>query len=210
MEETFRVLVDSLQLRVLIHHHRPTRRGIGTGLAPVLFVHGSSFPTALAAGFKFDGVSWMDDLAARGFDVWGLDFLGYGGSDRYAAMRDAPFANPPLGRAPDAARQILAAVQFIRARTQAPRVSIVAHSWGTVATGVFAADHPTLLDRLVDFGPVAQRSGPADTTTEPAYSFVTEDDQRTRFNGYVPAGEPLVHRSRGSSAIDRAWRCCGR
>ena len=192
IEQSFRVLVDSLHLRVLVYHHRATGRGIGTAHAPVLFVHGSSFPSALAAGFRFDGVSWLDDLAARGFDVWALDFLGYGGSDRYAAMREAPFANPPLGRAPDAARQILAAAQFITARTRSSRVSIVAHSWGTIPAGLFAEDHPTLLDRLVDFGPVAQRDGKPDTTAQPAYAFVTEDEQRARFNGYVPVGEPHV------------------
>src|SRR5579862_2582162 len=102
-----RIPVDSSGLNVAIEHLAPTR---SSHYAPVLFIHGATFPTALAAGFKFDGTSWMDDMARHGFDVWALDFVGYGASDRYPAMREPAGAHPALGRAPDAARQIAAAV----------------------------------------------------------------------------------------------------
>jgi pimeloyl-ACP methyl ester carboxylesterase len=134
----------------------------------------------------------MDDLASRGFDVWAVDFLGYGESDRYPEMRDGPMAHAPLGRASDAARQIGAAAAFIRMRTRAPRVSIVAHSWGTIPAGIFSSEYPSFVDRLVDFGPVTQREGRPDTATAPAYKFMTQDAQRTRFDGYVPSGEAPV------------------
>ncbi len=134
----------------------------------------------------------MDDLSRAGFDVWALDFLGYGGSDRYPEMRDLPFAHPPLGRADQAARQIAAAVSFITAREHVTRVSFVAHSWGTIPAGLYAGAHPDRIERLVQFGPVAQRHQPRDTTTTPAYSFVTEEAQRSRFYGYVPKGESPV------------------
>jgi pimeloyl-ACP methyl ester carboxylesterase len=205
VNEVFRVMVDSLKLHVLVRHHRPTGRGIGDEHSPILFVHGSSFPSALAAAFKFDGVSWMDGLADKGFDVWALDFIGYGGSDRYREMRDAPFAHPPVGRAPEAERQILAAVRFIIARTGSSRVSLIAHSWGTIPAGLMAGDSPTLIDRLVDFGPVAQREGQPDTTTRPAFAFVTEQEQRTRFNGYVPAGESPVLDPHQLESWERAY-----
>jgi pimeloyl-ACP methyl ester carboxylesterase len=46
-------------------------------------VHGGTFPSALSIAHRFDGRSWRDELCAAGFHVWGLDFLGFGGSDRY-------------------------------------------------------------------------------------------------------------------------------
>jgi branched-chain amino acid transport system substrate-binding protein len=191
--ETFRIPVDSTGLNVLLRHQPPARRGEGRGRAPVLFVHGASFPSALAAGYRLDGVSWMDDLAARGFDVWALDFLGYGGSDRYPEMRDPPMAHPPLGRAGPAARQIAAAVEFITRRSGVSRVSIVAHSWGAIPAGLYASQHPERMARLVQFGPVTQRSEPADTSATPAHWVVTQEAQRARFFGYVPKGEtPLM------------------
>lgn len=188
--EVFRIPVDSTGLRVLLRHLAPLRPGVGTGRGPVLFVHGASFPSALAAAYRFDGVSWMDDLAAKGFDVWALDFLGYGGSDRYPEMREPALAHPPLGRSGPASRQIAAAVEFIAANRGVRRVSIVAHSWGSIPAGRYAGDHPERLARLVQFGPVTQRNDPADTTPPPAYRFVSQEDQRARFYGYVPPGEP--------------------
>jgi hypothetical protein len=44
----------------------------------VLFAEGSAVPTSGNAAFKIDGISWMDRLAVNGFDVWSLDYLGYG------------------------------------------------------------------------------------------------------------------------------------
>lgn len=158
---------------------------------PVLFVHGASFPSGLAAAFRFSGTSWMDHLAAQGFDVWALDFLGYGHSDRYPEMQQPASAHPPLGRAPEAAQQIAAAVDFILQKQRAPRISLVAHSWGTVPTGLYASRHPARVKRIVLFGPVARRAG-APPAESPAYQFVTEEAQRSRFTGYVPSGERAV------------------
>lgn len=191
-EEQFRVPVDSTGLRVFLRHLPGAKRGVGRTRAPVLFIHGATFLSALAAGFKFDGTSWMDDLSREGFDVWALDFLGYGNSDRYPEMRDLPFAHPPLGRADEAARQIAAAVSFITAHQRVTRISLIAHSWGTIPTGLYAGRHPERIERLVQFGPVAQRVGAPDTTKVPAYGLVTEEAQRTRFYGYVPQGESPV------------------
>lgn len=203
--ETFRVRVSSTGLNVLVRHQSPAHGGGRGGKSPVLFVHGSSFPSALAFAYKFDGVSWMDDLTNRGFDVWAFDFLGYGGSDRYPEMRDAATANPPLGRAPVAAVQIAAVVDFVRSRTKAQRASIVAHSWGTIPAGLFAGQHPEVVDRLVDFGPVAQRSGKRNDDRLPAYAFVTEADQLARFDGYVPSGEAHVLAEPGLSRWGPAY-----
>ena len=62
-QSTYRVIADEArQLRILIRHQLPTRKGIGSGRSPVLFVHGASFPSALAAAFRFDGIYWMDDM----------------------------------------------------------------------------------------------------------------------------------------------------
>jgi hypothetical protein len=44
----------------------------------VLYVHGATFPSALSIAHRFDGRSWRDALNDAGFDVWGLDFYGFG------------------------------------------------------------------------------------------------------------------------------------
>jgi pimeloyl-ACP methyl ester carboxylesterase len=140
---------DGLELALL---HQPAARHAPLRGA-VLYVHGATFPAALAVGFRFDGFSWMNDLAAAGFEVWGLDFLGYGASSRYPEMAADPSANPPLGRAGAAAEQVAAGVREILARTNRTRLRLIAHSWGTQPTALFASRHPEQVDRLVLFAP---------------------------------------------------------
>ncbi len=159
----------------------------------VLMVHGATFPSALATGFRFDGRSWMDELTEAGFDTWALDFLGYGESDRYPQMSLPPTAGTPLGRAPEAAQQIQRAIEFIRSRTSSDRVSMVAHSWGTMPASLLAAQRPDLVERLVLFGPIAPRNGElGEAEPFPAHHEVTEMDQRSRFLSEVPQGYPRV------------------
>src|SRR5262245_25942464 len=98
----------------------------------VLYVHGATFPSALSIAHRFDGRSWRDELCDAGFHVWGFDFLGYGGSDRYAEMDDEPESHPPLGSAEEATEQLILVVRFILEQEQLPRLSVIAHSWGSI------------------------------------------------------------------------------
>ena len=163
------------------------------GSRVILYVHGATFPSALSIAHRFDGRSWRDELVAAGYHVWSFDFLGFGESDRYPEMDLPVEANPPLGRAPEARRQIEQAVRFISAHHRQERISIIAHSWGTIATGLFAIQRPELVNRLVFFGPIAirQASG-GQAPALPAWRLITVADQWNRFVEDVPAGKPPV------------------
>jgi pimeloyl-ACP methyl ester carboxylesterase len=158
----------------------------------VLYVHGGSFPSALSIAHRFDGRSWRDELADAGFHVWGLDFLGFGASDPYPEMSEPAEHSPVLGRAEAASQQIERAVRFICDHHGAPKVSIIAHSWGTIATGRLAGRCPDLVDRLVFFGPVTWRQKNAEPQAFPAWRLVSLKDQWDRFTAEVPLGEPAV------------------
>lgn len=157
----------------------------------VLYVHGATFPSALSIAHRFDGRSWRDVLSAAGFHVWGLDFLGYGESDRYPAM-SRPAAGAPLCGAEDGSRQIETAVQAIAAQHQVSRLAIVAHSWGTIAAGRFAARCPAMVDRLVFFGGIARREPSGSMPAFPAWRGVSLRDQWQRFTADVPSAEQPV------------------
>jgi pimeloyl-ACP methyl ester carboxylesterase len=169
------------------------RRWPGAG-DPVLYVHGATFPSALSVGYRFGGRSWADHLCLHGFDVWAFDFAAFGGSTRPAQMNAPAAANPPLGRAPESALQIGAVINHIRRRCNGARVHIVAHSWGTVAAGLFAGDHADAVGRLVWFGPLAQRQIEGLPSPEQigAWRDVSVADQLKRFIEDVPLGHPPV------------------
>ena len=164
-------------------------------LAPVLYLHGATFGSASSVFWRFeDGRSWADALNAAGFAVWGLDFLGFGDSDRFPQMRQAAEDHPPLGLAADAVRQVEAAVRFILESQGVSAVSLITHSWGSMPAGLFAASHPTMVDRIAMFAPLACREGPRYTPRPdgPAWRVVTVEDQWARFVEDVPAHEPPV------------------
>jgi pimeloyl-ACP methyl ester carboxylesterase len=160
----------------------------------VLYVHGATFPSALSVAHRFDGRSWRDALNDAGFDVWGLDFYGFGRSDRYPEM-DKPAADTgPLCVAKDAAEQLEAAVRFILDHQNIEKLSLISHSWGSMPACLFAGQYPASIDRLVLFAPISRR-GPRryeQPPAFPAWRIVTVEDQWNRFVEDVPADEPPV------------------
>lgn len=156
----------------------------------VLYVHGATFPAALSAGWRMNGVSWLDHWQRAGLDAWALDFAGYGESDRPRAFDAAATASPPIGRCAEAASQIGAAVRHIRVQRPGVPIHVVAHSWGTLPAQQAAIDYPELISRLVLFGPVAVRDGTAEDATAPAWQLIDEAHQRPRQRSGLPANEP--------------------
>lgn len=173
-------------LKLALHHYT-SDHGLPI-YPPVLYIHGATFPCALSVGFKFDGRSWADDLADAGYDVWGLDFIGFGSSDRANDNQDSSMS----GRFGNAVEQIEAAVQEIQKQTAAESISLIAHSWGTLPAGGFAASHPDLVDRLILFGPISRRDNPVTYTTMSPTRTITLQSQYDRFTADVPDGKAAV------------------
>jgi pimeloyl-ACP methyl ester carboxylesterase len=160
----------------------------------VLYVHGATFPSALSIAHRFDDRSWRDELNDAGFDVWGLDFYGFGHSDRYVEMDQPAVENAPLCAAKDGSEQLEAAVRFILGHQNIETLSLISHSWGSMPVCLLAGRHPALLDRLVLFAPIAQR-GPRryeQPPKFPAWRIVTLEDQWNRFVEDVPANQQPV------------------
>lgn len=192
-----RHFVTSNGLQVALHRVRHDAHPKGV----VLFVHGATFPTMLSAGYRLHGMSWMEDFARRGFDVWGLDFLGYGVAERYPAMREASPIGDPLGSASEASAQIADAIEFICSHTRRRDVMVVAHSWGTLPLGVLLTRPNPRVAKAVFFGPIMARNGAGAVRLPIAvYDDVTRDDQWRSFtNGVPPGREPGI----SAAAFDR-------
>jgi pimeloyl-ACP methyl ester carboxylesterase len=159
---------------------------------PVLYIHGATFPSSLSVGYRFHNRSWANHLVDKGFDVWSFDFAGFGGSSRYRQMDRPPAGVMPLGRTADAVVQIAAVIAQIRSECGADKVHIVAHSWGTQAAGRYAGEHPDAVNRLVMFGPIAQRQMQGLPAPEQlgGWRFLSVPEQLARFVEDVPADHP--------------------
>ena len=192
-EEHFRILSPESNLELFLRY-LPTLRPDGAGQRSVLYLHGATFPSAVSIAHRINGRSWRDALCDVGFDVWGLDFLGFGEADRYPEMQEVATAHSPLLLAKVAADQVAAAVRFIAEHNDVPAVSLITHSWASMPAGLFAAAHPTLVERIVMFAPLAQRNGPryVPRPDAPAWKLVNLEDQWARFTEDVPENEPPV------------------
>jgi pimeloyl-ACP methyl ester carboxylesterase len=184
------------------------------GAPAVLYVCGATFASEQAVGFRFDGRSWADELAAAGFEVWGFDFAGYGRSDRYPEMDQSPDACTPLGRAPEAADQLERIVRFVCDQRGGDRVSLLAHSWGTMPAALLAVNHPQLVDRLVFFAPIVRRSAGARPKAQAIGAWYPLDieAQHRRFVEDLPTDHTPVLLDRhfdrwASSYLDSEPRC---
>jgi pimeloyl-ACP methyl ester carboxylesterase len=169
----------------------------------VLFIHGASFPTMLAAGFEFAGKdSWMNFMAKRGFLACGLDFLGFGASSRPSAMQVEPLGGAPVDQATDAAAQISVAVDYLLKKRAITRLHIVAHSWGTIPAALYVAAHPSTVNSLTLFGPVVPKPGSRIESTNFSWWSISAQERYTQlqFADVLPKGMHLLE-----AAMDGKW-----
>lgn len=199
MDTTYLALPHASGQRVALHciaPVKPTRRG-------VLFIHGSSFPTQLAAGFEFaPGDSWMHFMADRGFLACGLDFLGFGASSRPPAMLGAADGASPVSRAQDAADEIALAVAHMQGVRGVSELHVVAHSWGTIPAATYASQHVATLKSLTLFGPVVPVELPAEEGRHGAWFSLTAQQRlaQLRFADVVPHDKHLLE-----AEVEQRW-----
>jgi pimeloyl-ACP methyl ester carboxylesterase len=192
-EEHFLIAGPRPKRKLFLRFLPAPNRG-GAARRPVLYVHGATFPSALSIAHRFDGASWRDALNEAGFDVWALDFYGFGESDRYEEMERPPQEHAPLCDAEDAGEQVAAAAHFILEHQAVSRFSLISHSWGSMPAGRFAGSFPEKVDRWVLFAPIARRPVRRyePLPSGPAWKIITVADQWQRFIEDVPPGEPPV------------------
>lgn len=169
----------------------------------VLFIHGSTFPTLLAAGYEFrPGDSWMRYMASHGFLSCGLDFLGFGASSRPVEMAQPPEGKSPLLRAQEAALEIAAAISHMRQTLGITQAHIVAHSWGTIPAAGFAATHPREVASLTLFGPLVPIQTPKPGPVQRSWWSITAQQrlQQLYFTSVLPPGLVMLE-----AAVTDKW-----
>ena len=153
----------------------------------VLYVHGATFPSALSIAHRFDGRSWRDESGPRVPCLGAWISTGSAGSDPLPrdgrAAGGARAARPRRRRRP----QLECGGALHLRRHGASRLSIVAHSWGTIVAGRFAGALPRAGRAPRALRP--DRPARARGAAVPGWRRVRAD-QWDRFVEDVPAGEP--------------------
>jgi pimeloyl-ACP methyl ester carboxylesterase len=176
-------------IEIYVRNKRPADMTAFRPERTLLFVHGATYPAHTSFDLTLDGVSWMDYIAARGYDVYLLDIRGYGRSTRPQEMDDKPEANAPVVRGVTAVKDISAVVDFILKRRSIPRLNLLGWSWGTTLMATYATQNPGKVERLVLYAPAWIRTTPS--LSRPAgplgaYRAVAREQAKSRWLTGVP------------------------
>jgi pimeloyl-ACP methyl ester carboxylesterase len=176
-------------IEIYVRNKRPADMTAFRPERTLLFVHGATYPAHTSFDLKLDGVSWMEAIAARGYDVYLLDLRGYGRSTRPKEMDDKPEANAPIVRGTTAVKDISAVVDAILARRAIPRLNLMGWSWGTTLMATYTTQNPGKVERLVLYAPAWIRTTPS-LSRPPgplgAYRMVAREQAKTRWLTGVP------------------------
>jgi pimeloyl-ACP methyl ester carboxylesterase len=129
-------------VKLYMYRKRAGAPQAGKAALPVLFlVHGSS---TSSAGFDLTvpgrgEYSMMDAFARYGYDVWTMDFEGYGKSSRTEGNSNIA----------DGVEDLKAALPVVTRETGQQRVHVFGESSGALRAGAFAMAQPEIVDRLV-------------------------------------------------------------
>jgi pimeloyl-ACP methyl ester carboxylesterase len=170
------------RIRLFVRNKRPADMKTFRANRTVLFVHSATYPAETTFDLNLAGVSWMDYIAARGFDVYLVDLRGYGRSGRPREMQESAAVHPPLVRGAAALDDIAVTIETILARRKIAKLSLIGHDWGATLLAAYAAQNPGRVERLVLYGPQWILRGPADARTATgalgAYRLVTREELR--------------------------------
>jgi len=148
-------------IEIYVRNKRPADMNAFRPERTLLFVHGATYPAHTSFDLKLDGLSWMEYIAARGYDVYLLDLRGYGKSTRPKEMDDKSDANAPIVRGTTAVKDISAVVDFILKRRGIPRLNLMGWSWGTTLMATYTTQNASQVERLVLYAPAWIRTTPS-------------------------------------------------
>src|SRR5215469_16687165 len=170
--EQFMIDSGDSGIKLYVRNKRPEDLLQFTSEKTLLFVHGATQPAEATFDLSLEGMSWMDYIAQRGWDVYLVDVRGYGRSTRPPEMDQPPASNPPIVTTDVAVRDVSSAIDFILRRRGLSKLSLMGWSWGTVIMGAYTADHNDKVDRLVLYGPTWLRTAPPPQNAPPLGAYV--------------------------------------
>ncbi|MFI4867844.1 MAG: alpha/beta hydrolase [Steroidobacterales bacterium] len=200
VSESYLIPTGDAGIQLYIRNKHPQGMSTFSAERTVIYVNGTTQASEFTFDLPLDGFSWMDYIAARGYDVYLVDLRGYGGSTRPPEMDQPAANNGPIVRTDTAIRDLATAIDHVLARRALHRVDVIGWSWGATIAGAYAAGNNDKVHRLVLYAPQWVRE--AGTVGGPgalgAYQAWTVQQGRDR----LQAGTP---EDKKDEVFPRAW-----
>jgi pimeloyl-ACP methyl ester carboxylesterase len=165
-------------------------RAPGPRVGRVVLTHGAG--SGGSATWDLPGEhSVLRHLACAGFDAYGFDARGFGGSTRLPELKRDDPKGEPVVRAREVQADLQAVVDLMRRDSGPGPVDLMGWSWGCVVAGLFAAEHPSEVRRLALVAPVWDRRVASRHITDRIW----REESRALHRGLTRPGreDPVVH-----------------
>ena len=188
--ESYLIPSSDAGIQLYIRNKHAEGKSRSSAARTVICVHGTTQGGESTFDLPLDGFSWMDYLAARGYDVYLLDLRGYGGSSRPPEMDQPAANNPPIVRTDTAIKDLASAIDHVLARRGINSLDVIGWSWGATIAGANAAEHNDKVNRLVLYAPQWVREGAiGGPGALGAYQTWTPQQARDRLQSGTPEGK---------------------
>ena len=111
--ESYMIQSHDPGIQLYVRNKRPEGMPQFSGEKTLLYVHGTTQAASSTFDLPLDGLSWMDYIARRGYDVYLIDLRGYGRSTRPPEMEKPASENPPIVRTDVAVKPIFTSWRFV-------------------------------------------------------------------------------------------------
>jgi pimeloyl-ACP methyl ester carboxylesterase len=190
LEESYLVPSGDPGIELFLRNKRSSALTTFRADRTVVYVHGSTQASETTFDLALDGMSWMDHIAAHGWDVWLMDVRGYGGSTKPPEMDRPATDNSPIATVDVAMRDVRVVIEHILGKRGLPRISLIGWSRGAGFAAWFSSENPDKVHRLVLYAPgwirTASRSA-GQAAGLPAYHTWTMVQARSRLQTGVPS-----------------------
>ncbi|OZI42392.1 alpha/beta hydrolase [Bordetella genomosp. 4] len=151
--DQYYVPTDDVGIEIHVRNKRPASMTRFRADRTIVIVHGATFSSGSLYDVPFNGMSFLDFLAAAGYDVHALDVRGYGHSSRPSEMESPADESAPVIGTDIGVHDLGVVVDHVRALRGLERVCVFGMSWGGTVAGAYTSRNADKVEKLALLAP---------------------------------------------------------
>ncbi|MCA8318577.1 MULTISPECIES: alpha/beta hydrolase [Burkholderia cepacia complex] len=151
--EEMRVAANTPGIDLYVRNKRPAAMMTFMSERTIVMVHDATFSSGSLYDVPFNGMSFIDYLAAAGFDVYAMDVRGYGHSSRPVEMEQFADLHEPSVKTDTGVADFGRVVDHVLQRRGLEKVSLFGMAWGGTVAGAYTSQSNDKVHKLVLLAP---------------------------------------------------------